>query len=592
MFFRAVKVHQPFSFPNSDLLTPFATDPSDDNAPEKKAPDQAVLESHLCSAAHNQDVKSLKRWLRKARRLRNRCLNTHAIHRAAANGNEEIVDILIHFGCNLELKQNDWTPLSTAVLNGREGTTELLASTKIAVDGLDPGGSDSPLHLAAHRSFHSGMKSLLKAGASIDIRNNFQATPLHVATGKGNLLGVKLLLEHRATVSCRDKNGHSPLRIAATHGFDEIVRVLLDYGAEINDYDASKKYLTGGTALLWAIRSKNPAVVQTLLERGAEINLQIKAERNLVASPLHFAAADGFLEVTKVLLKYKPDLELRDGFKDTPLLSAGRRVQIETAKLLLEAGADIEAKLTPYSTMLTALVSRKQFDFAQHLIDRGACLAVQGPDKEILLHHAAARGDTETMGFLLKNKSDVVAQDVKGITPLMVAAHSGETAGMRMLIAYGAPLDSRDHKGQTALHYAAGSGSTEATSLLLEHGADPFRLPKRAPSALRVAERQGHKAVEDLMLKALEDAGRLVHDPRWPDEPLPLTLRELQHGYKVVDKGGRPSISASKPLQLVSTSLTDAQKPETPDSDAQLSLQVSRRASFDSKKAVSDDTAP
>ena len=285
MFFRAVKVHRPCSLSNSDLLTPFATDPSDDNAPEKKAPDQAVLESHLCSAARGQDVKPLKRWLREDMGLCNSCLNTHAIHRAAANGSEEIVDILIHFECSWKDKQNDWTPLSTAVLNGREGTTELLASTKIAIDGLDPGESGYPLHLAAHRSFHPETKSLLKAGASIDIRNNLQATPLHVATGKGNLLGVKLRLEHRATVSCRDKNGHSPLRIAATHGLDENVRVLLDYGAEINEYDTSKKSLTGRTALLWAIRSKNPAVVQTLLERGAEINLQIKAGGTLSQVP-------------------------------------------------------------------------------------------------------------------------------------------------------------------------------------------------------------------------------------------------------------------------------------------------------------------
>ena len=189
-------------------------------------------------------------------------------------------------------------------------------------------------------------------------------------------------------------------------------------------------------------------------------------------------------------------------------------MQIETAKLFLEAGADVEAKLAPYSTMLTALVSRKQFDFARHLIDHGTCPPVQGSNNEIPLHRAAARGDTETIGFLLKNKSDVVAQDVKGITPLMLAAQSGETVGMRMLIAYGAPLNSRDHKGQTALHYAAGSGSTEATSFLLEHGAHPFGFAKQAGPALRVAKRQGHKAVENLMLKALEDTGRLAHGLR------------------------------------------------------------------------------
>ena len=260
---------------------------SDDEASAKKAPDPAALESHLCNAARAQDVKTLKRWLRRATRLRNRCLNTNAIHRAAANGNEEIVDILIRFGCNLEFKWNGYAPLSTAVWNSREGATELLARAKIAIDGPDPALQqvNSPLHLAAQHSFHAGMRSLLKAGASVDIRNRIQATPLHIAAIKGDLLGVKLLLEHDATTSLRDKYGQSALQLAATRGYDKVVRILLDYGAEIDDYDASRDPQTGVTALLSAVRSNKPAVVRALLQRGANVNLKSKPKADLSQAP-------------------------------------------------------------------------------------------------------------------------------------------------------------------------------------------------------------------------------------------------------------------------------------------------------------------
>ena len=627
---------------------------SDNEESAKKAPDLAVLESHLCDAARAQDVKTLKRWLRRATRLRNRCLNTYAIHRAAANGNEEIVDILIRFGCNLEIKENGHAPLSTAVWYYREGATERLARTKIAIDGLNPGVLNAPLHLAAQRSFHPGMKSLLKAGAWVDVRNRIQATPLHIATSRGDSLGVKLLLEHKATISLRDKDGSNALQIAATCGFDKVVWVLLDNGAEIDGYDASRDVFrdtrTGETALLSAVRSNKPAVVRTLLHRGANVNLQIKANGSLVPSPLHFAAVCGFLEVTKVLLEYKADLESRDSRKETPLVSAGRYSKMEIIKHLLAAGADIEAECGPFDTLLTRCVLAKNFGLAQFLIDEGARLEVRGRRKETLLHHVVNKHDTEGVDFLLKNHSDVGVQDIQGITPLMLAAECGGVTSMGMLLAYGAPIDTQDHRGSTALHFAASSGSTEATSLLLESGAEPVIISKQNLFAHGVAREYGHKAVEDIILKALEDAGRLIRDPRWPDLPLALPLTALHNGYEVPNYGGRPFIhtlpesrvrekskspfdnesarqsddlshrhrpfqaldppdmrefvpntteksiqrphgDSLEPLKLASLTFTDAHRPETSNSNARSSARESGRSSLESTRAVSGSPA-
>ena len=209
--------------------------------------------------------------------MRNRYLNTYTIHRAAVNGNEEIVDILIRFGYNLEIKENGHALLYTIIFNSRKGATERLVRTKIAIDRRNPAGLNAPLHLAAQRLLYPGMKSLLKAGTNVDVRNRNQATPLYIATQRGDSLGVKLLLEHKATISFRDKDSSSALQIAATKGFHNIVYILLDNGAKIDDYnvfrDIFENIQTGETALLSTVRLNKLAVMRTLLYRGANINL-------------------------------------------------------------------------------------------------------------------------------------------------------------------------------------------------------------------------------------------------------------------------------------------------------------------------------
>ena len=352
------------------------------------------------------------------------------------------------------------------------------------------------------------------------------------------------------------------------------------------------------------------------------------------------------MEVAKVLLEYNADLESRNDIQETPLLSAGRNSKTEIIEQLLEAGADIEAKVDPFNTLLTKTVSAKNFGLAQLLIDKGARLEIRGTQKETLLHHAAKNDDAEGVDFLLKNHSDAGAQDIKGITPLMLAAECGGVTSMGILLAYGAPIDTQDRMGQTALHFAAVSGSTEATSLLLDSGAEPVIMCKHNLYAHGVAREYGHRAVEDIILKALENTGRLIHDPRWPETPLALPLTALENGYEIVHFGGRPFINilpelrvredskspfdngsamqyddlfcqrrpmealdqpkmrefipstteksiqqphgdSSEPLKLASLTLTDVHRPKASNSNARSSIRESSRSSLESTRAVS-----
>lgn len=509
-----------------------------DRISAKKAPDSAAVEKQLCKAAGAQDVKMLKKWLRKVLHMRNRGLNTRAIHYAAANGNEEIVNILINFGCKLEHEFNGHTPLTSAIQAYRQGTTELLARTKIAINAKLSLGSQSALHLATHRSFHAGMRILLGAGALVDIRDQSQSTPLHRAVARGSLLSVKLLLENGADPLLTNSFGINALQQAASRGSNEIVQTLLDHGAEIDGYDASCQTPGPYPALATAVLFNKPMTVQLLLQRGANVNIQTSLNDQILPSPLHLAASKRLFQVVDILLQHKPNLELRDRSNQTPLLVACRLLDSKIAQCLLTAGADVRTEDKSLDKLIQDLLRTKNFPMLQLLIDNGVSLEGRGS----LLHSAAAAGEVEIIDFLLKNRAQVDAKDSRNLTSLMVAAEYKQEASVHMLVKNGALIDNQNHWGNTALHFAIISNCTEVVSLLLEHGSDPLVQTRDGFNAFSLAKRHDREPIFGLMSEAFEISGRLVYDPRWPGMPFFLTLDEMQHGYEIKNINGRPLI--------------------------------------------------
>ena len=107
---------------------------------------------------------------------------------------------------------------------------------------------------------------------------------------------------------------------------------------------------------MWAAAERHPAVVRVLTEAGAE--LRARSRHGFTA--LHFAAREGDIESTRLLLAAGLDVNIRSdpdaSFKgrgpafdamrsggSTPLLVATVRGNIELARFLLEQGADPNA---------------------------------------------------------------------------------------------------------------------------------------------------------------------------------------------------------------------------------------------------------
>lgn len=126
----------------------------------------------------------------------------------------------------------------------------------------------------------------------------------------------------------------TPLYYAATFGLDSVVAKLIASGAML-DVPGSR---FGGTAVHGATLRKHHAVIQTLLEAGANPN---RADWNGV-TPLHTASVHGGSDgedIVKLLLKFGASASLRDEGGETPIDWATKSGQHATQMLLVGAAA-------------------------------------------------------------------------------------------------------------------------------------------------------------------------------------------------------------------------------------------------------------
>lgn len=176
-------------------------------------------------------------------------------------------------------------------------------------------------------------------------------TPALVGSAlRGDTNSVKTLLDKGADVNARDMDGNTALDWAAGEGHVEIVKLLLDRGADVNVKDK----MLGFTPLMTATRSGHTEIVKLLLNRGVDVNVVSGAVAFSWTSydgsrsesgvrggwtALMIAAQYGYVDIVRLLLEKKVDINLKDINSNTALDLAKKNNHNETIKLLKEAGA-------------------------------------------------------------------------------------------------------------------------------------------------------------------------------------------------------------------------------------------------------------
>jgi ankyrin repeat protein len=423
------------------------------------------------------------------------------------------------------------------------GRSDVLADAARTADGT------TALHWAAHHGDVVEMQRLIRAGADVNVRNDYGSTPLLEAAERGDAQLLLVLLRAGAKVESANDEGQTALMTVARTGSVDATKVLLKARANVNAVERWR----GQTALMWAAAQGNAEVVRLLIKADAKVNAVSAIrhwERRVTAEPrpqnrppggltaLLLAAREGCADCAHALVEGGADINLTDPEHITPLLMAILNARFDVARVLVDAGADVNrwdswGRAPLYSAIDYNTTPRggrpdrpsadeaNALDIAKLLLDRGANPDMQlklfppyrslgqdrGGDSMLTigttpLIRAAKAGDSAAVQLLLAHGALADLPNNLGITPLMAAAGVGSTtidirarfrneqqciATGRLLVAAGADVNALRDNGQTALHGAAQFGWTQFVKVLAEAGARLDVKDRNGATALDIA---------------------------------------------------------------------------------------------------------
>jgi len=178
------------------------------------------------------------------------------------------------------------------------------------------------------------VKSLLQAGADLEIRNNEGNTPLFEATLSGVPAGVELLLEAGSDPMARNSNGDTPLHLAVAKNQKEICQSFTFQGGFNSCTECCRKdSLPPGNGRFPRYGEYPP--YQDRLALSDDFG----------KSPLHIAVqSEAPLPIIQTIVELGARLNMVDSQGKTPLRLAVDSEAWETARYLIDAGADLFIK--------------------------------------------------------------------------------------------------------------------------------------------------------------------------------------------------------------------------------------------------------
>ena len=189
---------------------------------------------------------------------------------------------------------------------------------------------------------------------------------------------------------------------------------------------------------------------------------------------LHEAALNGKLEKAETLIKANPELVFNQHSyaEQAPLHLAVEYGNVDVAKLLLANKADVEAKAHGGWTPLLNAVFGGNKAAVELLLDHHADVNVKEDAGRTPLHVVAENGYTEIARLLLAHKAEINARNGDGMTPLHVAAAIGYKETVLLLLGNNADFKAKDNFGKTPLDRAVASDHKDVAEILRLRGHD------------------------------------------------------------------------------------------------------------------------
>ncbi len=455
--------------------------------------------------------------------LKNRYGNTSLLI-ALDNRNPAAAQFLIENGAEINRTNTDgFTPLSAAIHSSEDEIASLLIK-KGSVIAIKNKNHESLLYQACDNRLTNTALLLISKG--IEVNDPDDETPVLIEASDKNMARVvQMLLKHGAKVNTKDKSfGKTALIQAVYKGNMEIIKLLIKYGADINISKNDKEY-----PLQISLEYNYHDIASYLLEKESHANIYFDSWNRKNA--LHLSAEKGYIDIVKILINKKININAIDYEGNTALISACRYSQSQSALFLINQGADIFITNNDGNNAFMTACQNDLTDISELLIMKGVNLELtnkwgetafiiawnnhyhsnefiqmlinKGVDTNKLFTWLCGKYDSDDNVEKLKSTGyDVNSQDKNGRTGLMEACRHGNIKFVHYLLENKALPDLIDNDGRTALMEASEYGYIDIVNQLLQNRADVNIKSQDGSTALSLALKKGYKKIIDMLIQA------------------------------------------------------------------------------------------
>jgi ankyrin repeat protein len=512
----------------------------------------AAAHSEIADAVMRGDKAALRVQLaRKADVNLTQVDGSSALHWAVYRDDLEMADMLIRAGANVDVRNREnITPLFLAALYGNPRMIALLLRAGADPKQAGPNG-ETMLMLAARNGNPDAVKAFITAGVDVNARESLRlTTALMWAVEQKNSQAVAALLEGGADVGIASGTAGVPRNYMAsrvnTTQVEAHAKRYAEAAAAGRTYQEQVDWEEKNGVQHEGRRSTGQA------DRTAAANEAAPADDDTEAivagliggaggalTPLVFAAREGDLESTRLLVAAGADVNQVTAYGWSPLLTATNNRHYRLAMYLIEHGADVNiANKGGWTPLYLATDNRNieggdfpvpkadidHLDYIRFLLDHGA-------DPNLRVKDNTLTRTIFTMQWFFET----------GATPFVRAAQSGDLELLKLLLVYGADPKAVTEHGDTALTAAAGIGwvegityehspaqNFETVKRLLELGLDPNWANRDGRTPLMGAALKGRNDVVQLLVdrgarldtrdkgsRDTEDVGSVVAGHTW-----------------------------------------------------------------------------
>ncbi|CAF1427947.1 unnamed protein product, partial [Adineta ricciae] len=358
-----------------------------------------------------------------------------AAHNAAARNKVAILTLVAQYQGDLNIEdKNGWTPLHHAVRNNALAAIEFLLEHLVDDSKLNK-QQEAAIHTGVIHNQLNALKLLIsKRPHLVDLPGERKKTPLHYAALIDNVDAAKILTNNHANIYIKSEVGSYPVHVAALNSSNRVFNHL---------FETAKLMENGTTELLnicdaenhrplhSSVIGGNTEAVEICLNNGGSIDDQ----QDDLSTPVHLAASQGSIELTKLMFTCQPQLvpkviRMTDVQGMTSLHKAAMGDHLDVIEYLLESGSDIDARDVSKRTPLILAALNSSVHAVCFLLSKNASLSYRDDADRNLLHVTIMQNlPIDTIGTALFKRDNYRIlfdqRDTDGFYPIHYASRDG-----------------------------------------------------------------------------------------------------------------------------------------------------------------------